>query len=130
MAITAPLVLPADVIVVPVQELHPQVRDQFECEDGDFAITRPRARTPSRIVDAQAAELLQEFRTPRTIVEAVIRFSQARQTDPEQTLVDAYPLLQGLVRAEMLVPADSKRAGEIVATLEVGGRVLDFDVIR
>ena len=35
-------------------------------EEGDYALTRPYSRTPSRIVDAHAAELLNEFRKSRS----------------------------------------------------------------
>ncbi len=110
MAITEALVLPEDVILMAVTELPAQVRAQLTCEEGDYAITRPRARTPSSIVDAQAAALLEEFRTPTTIVEAVIAFSQARQTDPQQTLEEAFPMLQRFLNARLLVPAGSEEA--------------------
>lgn len=130
MAITDPLVLPDDVLIVPVADLPGHVRDQVACAEGDFAVTRPRARIPSRIVDAQSAALLEEFRSPRTIVDAVIRYSRAREVDPEKTLEEAFPMLQGFVRSEVLLPADSERAGAIEATLEVGGRVLDSEVLR
>ena len=130
MAITDPLVLPADVLIVPVEQLPATVRDQLAPEAGEFAVTRPRARTPSRIIDADAAALLEEFRSPRTIVEAVIRYSQGRQADPEATLEAAFPMLQGFVQSQVLVPADAAQAGAIEATLEVGGRVADFEVLR
>src|SRR5262249_41144502 len=107
MAITDQFVLPADVVLVPVEELPEEVRRQAACEPGDVAITRPRSRAPSRIVDADAAELLREFRTPRTIVEAVVRYSRARQVDPEATLEDAYPMIQGFVHAGVIVAAGS-----------------------
>ena len=55
MHITDPLVLPADVILVPVKDLPESVRQQVEAEEDDYALTRPRSRTPSRIVDHHAA---------------------------------------------------------------------------
>jgi serine/threonine-protein kinase len=130
MPITDALVLPDDVLIVPVAELPAHVRDQVACEEGEFAVTRPRARTPSRIIDAQAAALLEEFRRPQTIVAAVIRYSRAREIDPEKTLEDAFPMLQGFVQSQVLLPADSQRAGKIEATLEAGGRILGFEVLR
>src|SRR5690349_6501545 len=102
MWITDPLVLPPDVVLVPVAELPPEVRDKLRGEEGDFALTRPRARTPSRLVDADAAALLGEFARPATVVEAVIRFSRARGADPEATLEDAYPLLERLLAGGFL----------------------------
>jgi len=60
-ALSGPLVLPADVLLVPVADLSQAARLQLNCQDGDVAITRPRLRTPSRLVSAGAAELLREF---------------------------------------------------------------------
>ena len=48
MAITDPLVLPPDVLLVPVGDLPEEVRRQLTFEEGDYAVTRPRSRTPSR----------------------------------------------------------------------------------
>ena len=86
MAITDPMVLPADLLLVPVEDLADSVRRQIVAEDGGYALTRPNSRTPSRIIDAQAAELLKEFRDPATIVQAVVRYSREKNIDPEQTL--------------------------------------------
>ena len=52
MAITDPLVLSPDVVLLPVAELEEDVRGRFSHQDGDVAITHPRARTPSRVLDA------------------------------------------------------------------------------
>jgi len=130
MAITDRLVLPADVILVPVEDLPTRMRDQLECEDGDYAITRPRARTPSKIIDGQAAELLKEFHAPKTIVEAIISYSRARMIDPEETLVDAFPMIQRFTSLRLLVTADSPAANRITASFEAGDQVAGLEVLR
>lgn len=130
MAITDPLLLSPDLILVPVAELPEEVRGRFEHEEGDVAVTHPRSRTPSRILDARSAELLEEFRTPRTIVEAVIRFSRAREADPEATLEEAYPLLQRLLNSGFLVPEDSAEAEGIRPSLAPGEEFAGFEVVE
>src|ERR1017187_7698865 len=130
MAITDPMVLPVDVVFVPVTEMPERVRSQIEAEDGDWAITRPRSRAPSRIVDARAAELLREFEKPKTIVQAVIHYSRANKVDPDQTLEEAFPLFQRLVNAHFLVEAGSSEAGRIQPTLEAGERFAGCEVLR
>jgi serine/threonine-protein kinase len=130
MAITDPLLLPSDVILVPVTELPEELRRQLGSEEGDWAITRPRSRTPSRLVDADSAELLREFKEPRTIVEAVIRYSRSREADPQETLEQAYPLLQKLVGSGFLVPEADDGAGGIHPSLEPGGEVAGFEVVE
>jgi len=122
-ALAGPLVLPADVLLVPVADLSQAARLQLPCQDGDVAITRPRLRTPSRLVSAGAAELLREFATPSTVVEAVIRRSRACGDDPEATLEGAYPLLARLVREGFLVSASDARGRRIEASWEAGERI-------
>lgn len=128
MAITDPLILSPDVLLLPVADLEEDVRGRFAHEDGDVAITHPRARTPSRVLDARSAELLAEFRAPRTIVEAVIRFSRAHEADPETTLEEAYPLLQGLLDAGFLVAEGAPEAAGILPSLRAGAEVAGFRV--
>lgn len=130
MAITDPLVLPPDVLLVPVAELAEDVRRQLTWEEGDYAVTRPRSRTPSRIVDAGAADLLGQFREPVTIVEAVIRFSRERELDPETTLEEAYPLLERLLASGFLVSEGSDDAGAIRESLQPGQEIAGFEVLE
>ena len=130
MAITDPLVLSPDLILVPVADLPEEVRARFEHDEGDIALTHPRSRTPSRVLDARSAELLEEFRTPRTIVEAVIRFSRAREADPEATLEEAYPLLQRLLDSGFLVLEGSEDAAGVHPSLVPGEEVAGYEVVE
>jgi serine/threonine-protein kinase len=124
------MVLPADLLLVPVEDLADSVRRQIVAEDGGYALTRPNSRTPSRIIDAQAAELLKEFRDPATIVQAVVRYSREKNIDPEQTLEEAYPMLERLARERLLVPADSEEARKIQPSLEAGASFAGVEVVR
>ena len=130
MAITDPILLSPDVILVPVAELPEEVRRRLDAEEGDWALTHPRARTPSRLLGLPSAELLAEFRTPRTIVDAVIRYSQARGLDPESTLTEAYPLLERLLAGGFLVAEGSAEAGGIAPSLRPGEEVGGWEVIE
>jgi serine/threonine protein kinase len=107
-----PFLLPPDVVLTAVADLPAHVREQVS-GDGEFAITRPRARSSTRVLSRDSADLIQEFRTAKTVVEAVIKYCSAKGGDPESTLVEAFPILQNLVAAEFLVPADSENAVEI-----------------
>jgi eukaryotic-like serine/threonine-protein kinase len=125
-----PIVLSPDVILLPVADLPEGVRRRLDPEEGDWAITHPRSRTPSKLIDARAVELLEEFKSPRTIVDAVIRYSRAQGLDPEETLVEAYPLLERLLSAGFLVREGSEEASGIAATLQPGDRIAGFEVLE
>ena len=68
-----PFLLPPEVQLKAVSDLPEHIRSQVS-GDGDFAITPPRARTATRMLSRDAAELVKEFRTAKTVVEAVISF--------------------------------------------------------
>lgn len=130
MSITHPFVLPADVLLLPVADLPDAIREQVECDDDDYAITRPRSRTPSRIIDSQAATLLKEFQQPTTIIDAIIHYSQSSQTDPEQNLEQAFPLLQLLIDAGTLVAPDAEATQTIQPAYAPGDTIADFTIIK
>lgn len=123
-------VLPSDVVIVPVAGLARDLREQFDHGPADYAVTRPRTRTTSSIVDTKTVALLETFRTPATIVDAVIAFSAAEGLDPRQTLDDAFAVLRDFVNEGLLVAADSELAQPIVTTLAYGDRVGAFDVVE
>lgn len=108
MEITGTLVLHDDVVIAPVKDLEDGVRAQIKCEQDDFAVSRPTSRVPSTVVDPRAADLLQRFRKPRTLVEAVILFSRERGLKPEEVLEGAYPLIRRFVDNQVLVSAGDK----------------------
>jgi len=129
-AITGLLLLPPDVVLVPVAELPADVRRQLRCDEGDYALTRPCVRAPSRIVDARAAELLREFSQPSSVVEAVIRFARARGADPEATLEEAFPLLERLLAAGFLVAEGEDGADGMRPSLTRGERAGRWQVVE
>lgn len=130
MDMTGAFSLPPDVLLIPVADLASQVRTQIETEEGDYALTRPRSRSPSKIIDSATAELLRQFRSPRTIVEAVLRYAADNELDPEQTLTGSYPALERIIRARLLVPSESPAADSIDTALVAGQWFGSFEIVR
>jgi hypothetical protein len=129
-SIDAELLMPADVEIFSVRELSPKVRANIDAADEDYAVTRQRSRSPSRIVDKESADLLGTFRTPTRIVDAVLSFAGKRGLDPEATLEQAYPMLYQLYEARVLVPANGTDAATIESELGVGSVVEGFRLLR
>lgn len=130
MDITNIFILPEDLVLSQGRELSEEMQKQVECAEGDYVVTRPGARTPSRIVDMHAAALLRMFKSPLTIVDAVINFSLEHQLDPEAMLVEAYPMLQGLIQERFLVPVDSVDVDKISPSFAPGQEVMNSEIIR
>ena len=129
MSLDGELVLPADVEIFSVRELAPQIRGNIDANDEDYAISRRRSRAPSRIIDRESADLLETFRAPVRIVDAILTFAGKRGLDPEGTLEQAYPLLHYLYQSHVLVPADGD-ARAIENELQVGGEIEGFRLLR
>jgi serine/threonine-protein kinase len=121
--------LPEDLIIMPVSELDAEIRARVHWEEGDFAVTRPRARTPTKIVDAQLGELLRRFRSARPIVDVIVEFSSANGVDPERLLLDAFPLLQRFIDNGLLVEESSPRAKKILPTMDPGDQVGPWEIV-
>src|SRR6478752_4797828 len=103
-------VLPEDVLLIPMTEMTAEVRDQLEHQAGDHAVNRPLSRTPTSVVSGATARLLERFRTPISIVDAVISYAAAESLEPQRTLEDAFPALSGFVNTGLLLPAGSELA--------------------
>jgi eukaryotic-like serine/threonine-protein kinase len=111
--------LPEDVQIVPLAELPPDVRSQIQGLDHDFAVTRPLSRVPSKVIDADAAELLREFKQPSTLIDGIMRFSKAKQRKATEILAVACPFLESCLASNLLVtPAAASE--KIHASLENG----------
>jgi serine/threonine-protein kinase len=125
-----PLVLPEDVLIVPVTALSEEVRNKLGDGGEEFAITRPLAREPSKLLDTAAARLIEQFRQPRTIVQAILSYSQTYEADPERTLEDAVPLLRQMLNSGLLMPEGSEEARRIAVTFAAGTEIGSFRVTR
>ena len=128
-SVADPFVIPEDVVLTSVRSLPAALRRELECEDDDCAITRPHSRTPSRVIDASTADLLRQFAEAKPITEAIIAFSRTNGTNPEETLVEAFPALQRLVNDGLLVLASSSASKAIESTFSVGDRIDGFAVV-
>jgi serine/threonine protein kinase len=130
MDIAGEIVMPSDVILQPVNRLPPEAIKHLQFQEGDYSLTRPRSRIPSSIVDARTAGLLEIFRTPMTIVDAVITYSRTEKLDPNETLESAFPILRRFFNAGLLLAADSHAAKPIETTNTRGSLVGSLQLLE
>src|SRR5438552_781892 len=122
------------VLIIPVTDLTEESRTQMDCEPGDFAVSRLQSRNSSKIIDADAADLLSRFREPRTVVEAVILFARKKQLDPVKILEGAYPFLRNMIDGGFLVQSDhaldQQKGAPTPVQVNIGTRVRGATVLR
>jgi len=125
-----PLVLPEGLVIMPVGELPAGVRSRFRYEADAYAVSKPRSRVPTRIVDPGTARLLEEFRKPATVIQAVLSYSRAVGEDPEAVLSRAHPVLVQLAADQLLVPVDSGASRPIEPSLAPGERFGEYEILE
>jgi hypothetical protein len=104
-ALTDRLVLAPDAVLVPLAALGAEEQRALGGAPGSWVLSHPGRRVHARLLDADAAALLAELRSPRTVAEAVTAYGRARGADPAGVLEAAFPLLDGLHQAGFLVSA-------------------------
>jgi serine/threonine-protein kinase len=124
------LVLAPDVHIFPMQDLPKAVRDRIDNTADGFVITRAQTRSTSKVLDADGAKLMAEFRNPSTIVEAVLRFSETSGQKPEDVLETAFPMLRKMISAHFLVRPDGPWSSPIAPSLAPGSTVDEYEIMQ
>lgn len=127
---TAPFVLRHDVVLMPCAELSEDVRSRIAYNEGDYTLSHRHGRSLAQVIDGETAALLALFRSPRTIVEAVVENSRALGKDPEAWLDELLPHLGRFVQKRVLVPAGSEDEQEIRPQFESGATVAGWTIVR
>jgi eukaryotic-like serine/threonine-protein kinase len=129
MAVDDLYILPETVHLIPVSELSKQARAKFECEDNDFVITYSNARNTSKVIDFASASLLKEFRSPKSFVEGVYRYSILNKLDPAETLEESYMLLSEIRNEGFIVIYDKDAPKEANGLLKSGDVFKGYEIV-
>lgn len=124
------LMLADDVKLTPVIALPAPVRMALSCDDGSYVVTRKDGRAPSRLLGAQTMQLVESFRTPCLVADAIASQLKIAGPDSAEYLTRALPILDRLAAAGILVPPGSSLAKRTQRTLRRGMRVAGFRVER
>lgn len=111
------LVLAEDVAIVAVAALSQETRAAVAGSAGDHVVTRELGRQSSVRIDREAAEFLGHFRTPTTLLAAVVSYCEGKaEADAFEVLEGAYPLVARLRAAGFLTGAEEADRDAIRAT--------------
>jgi len=122
-------VLPPDVLVRSGKGLREELRSRLGLGPDEHVLARPHSRELAAVVDDESAGVVELFRTPHTILEAVIAHSEARALEPRETLRRVYPTLADLVNGGLLVQAGSVLEAPIQLSYREGDRLGGFDIL-
>lgn len=124
------LVLPRDLIISFPSSLSTETQVRLNATAEERVVTRPHSRARSLVIDADAAVFLEQFRSPSTVVEAVLRHAEASGEPPEAILEAATPMLLRLRQQQFIVVEGELAAAPIEATLAPGAFVDGVAVLR
>ncbi|MFN8224872.1 MAG: lanthionine synthetase LanC family protein [Gaiellales bacterium] len=122
--------LPPDTRVFPATAATRADLRRARADAADWVVSRTRSRKSSRVVDGPGARLLEEFRSPKSIAEAVLRFSEREGLVPDRVLDDSFSFISTMIGAGFLV---EDRDGGSVATpeeLASGDRIEGWEVVQ
>jgi hypothetical protein len=125
-----PLILPKDAALQPVRRLRRSLQIKLGCSKEDVILCRPGARAPTKLLDSETAKLLQLFRKPRTIADAVRDYSAAQGVDPQFALRGAFSALYPLIRAGLLLPAQSGEAGRLTPSFKIREKLGPYQCVQ
>lgn len=116
---TLRFVLPDDIEFIPVSSLDHKTKSQFQYGENDVVVTHFHTRKSSKIIDTLSADLLKEFKTPKSWAEVIFQFAQVNGKDPQQVAEDAYTLLVDMNRDGFLIPYKEKVQAKTKSLLEI-----------
>lgn len=101
------LVLADAVVIFPISEIDPVKRASIDVSEGDYGLTKNDSRRTTRLIDRSAAEMLEEFRKPTSVPDAIVRFSRTHDADPNAVLADSFEFLTGMIRDGFVMTASA-----------------------
>src|SRR5436189_35696 len=97
-------VLPDDVEFIPVSSMDHRTKSHFQYDDDDVVITHFNTRKSSKIIDKDSADLLKEFKSPKSWAEGIFHFAHNHDRDPQEVAEEAYQLLVDMKQDGFLAP--------------------------
>ena len=130
MNFTDPFVLRNDVLLIPCTDLSEDLSRRITFDEGDYTLSRRYGRALAQVIDGGTAALLELFRQPRTIADAVFENSLSLGKDPELLFDELVPHIGRFVHDRVLVPVGSEEEKEIRPRFESGARIAGYTVVR
>ncbi|MBI5246045.1 MAG: protein kinase [Elusimicrobia bacterium] len=130
--------LPKDLLVTPIERfgdkfVRKALGRPLRRGEGAFVASRALTRSDPKLLGIEARALLERFRTPRTLLQAVLDLAAERGASPQEVLKDIAEPVRRFIGDGFLIksgPQNSLTGGVIVQTLRVGQLVRGRRVMR
>lgn len=122
-------VLADNVEFVPVTSIDERLRKTFEHATDDIVITLQNSRTKSKVVSGEFAELLQAFRSPKTLAEVIYNHAGLHDSDPLDLADESFTKLMNLKNAGFLILHDPGNIPLQKPLLDAGDHFGNYSVV-
>ena len=96
------LVLHENIQIVSVSDFHPNLLSRLGGDENDYVVSIRHSRMQSKRISKDAAEFLEYFHTPCSIVKAVMVHSQLNNLEPQELLKAVYEFVISCVHSGIL----------------------------
>ena len=115
-------ILSDDVEFIPVSSIDHKTKNHFQYEENDVVITHFNTRKSSKVIDSDSAELLKEFKSPKSWAEVIFQFARGNNKDPQDVAEEAYELLVDMNRDGFLVPYKPAQTSDTASLFQINER--------
>lgn len=126
--ITARLVVPGDVEIVPVADLPWTIRRRLRGSESDFAIYRAHGRSTTKLINAQTKRLLEGFREAKTLTDCLADLLRDLSSDFSNSLEQAYDVIDAMLFSRFLVHDGSPDAAPIACSFEKNEKIASWRI--
>lgn len=123
------LVLSRHAVIMPVAQLHRQIRNRLSPKRTDCIVSLRNSRLTSQRVSEEAAVFLEHFRSPCKLIDAVIEHARNRRQEPTELLSEVYPFVASLLESGILLQPESSPTGVDGARYAIGDTVNDLTIV-
>jgi eukaryotic-like serine/threonine-protein kinase len=124
-------VLPQGAVMTPVRELtEASQREIGTPGNDDVVLSRANSRACSKVLGPHASALIAQFRTPRTVAQAVARFCRDTGLSANAVLEETLPMLQLLFDAGFLVAHQVRNEPAFVSSPALTTEIDGWKILR
>jgi len=96
-------ILPEDVSMIAICDLDEATRLRLAAFDEDIALSRRHVRATTQVIDQELSRLLNQFRHPCSIVQAIARHCKDDPQQAESVLEEVLPIFADMIQRSILV---------------------------
>ena len=123
-------ILPEDVSMIAICDLDEATRLRLVAFDKDIALSRRHVRATTQVIDQELSHLLNQFRHPCSIVQAIARHCKNDPQQAESVLEEVLPIFADMIQRSILVEKSQHDEEQSNGNLMPGENFNGYQILR